>query len=229
MQILARNPSVQSIQLREIALSRSLQERIDLTIEERTLIAASLELKEALHLPFWDCLLRECMDRSVAHTRLFVEAQHHQTNKNEGITIETARVSAEQLRELASGIRGENMLAISSLVSCSDGGQKHIPMLDLHCRVSHQNQDIVEEVVNLLDIGGGYILESGKSYHFYGVRLLSTDDLSSFLARALLFGPIVDRAWIAHQMIETSCALRISPRQLSGNPPMLVSTLRPVG
>jgi hypothetical protein len=31
-----------------------------------------------------------------------------------------------------------------------------------------------------------------------------------FLGRALLFAPIVDRAYLAHQLLERRCALRIS-------------------
>jgi hypothetical protein len=43
----------------------------------------------------------------------------------------------------------------------------------------------------------GYIVSSGQSYHFYGSDLLRTDQLVTMFAKALLYAPIVDRAWAA--------------------------------
>jgi hypothetical protein len=91
--------------------------------------------------------------------------------------------------------------------------------LDFHCPSSAPNLELVAEALRLLDIGAGFILESGKSYHFYGRRLITDSERISFLSRALLLAPIVDRSWIAHQLLEGACGLRISRRQPSGLPP----------
>ena len=71
----------------------------------------------------------------------------------------------------------------------------------------------------------GALLSSGKSYHFYGANLLTDEDLRIFLGRALLFAPITDKTWIAHQLIEGSCALRISSRKDYGGPPKIIAII----
>jgi hypothetical protein len=42
------------------------------------------------------------------------------------------------------------------------------------------------------------------------------------LARALLLAPIIDRAWVAHQLIERACGLRISPGKTYAQPPIVI-------
>jgi hypothetical protein len=58
-----------------------------------------------------------------------------------------------------------------------------------------------------------------------GWDLLPDESLVRFLGKVLLFAPIVDRAWVAHQLIEGACALRISSRAGYGGPPRLVAEL----
>lgn len=46
-----------------------------------------------------------------------------------------------------------------------------------------------------------------------------------FLGRALLFTPVVDGRWVAHQMIEGQCALRVSPGNAQQIVPVVVPQL----
>lgn len=55
------------------------------------------------------------------------------------------------------------------------------------------------------------MLETDRSYHFYGAELQTVSEQTAFLARALFYSPIVDRAWIAHQLIDKRSNLRIAP------------------
>ncbi len=64
----------------------------------------------------------------------------------------------------------------------------------------------------------GFVLLSAKSYHFYGGELMEEVDLCRFLGKAFLFTPIVDRAWIAHQLMASACAPRVSQRPQYGAP-----------
>jgi hypothetical protein len=84
----------------------------------------------------------------------------------------------------------------------------------------------VSYVASQFGVGEGFLVETDKSYHFYGTKLLEEKELVEFLGRALLFAPIVDRAWISHQLIELCCALRISSRQPDGKP---LAVIRLVG
>jgi hypothetical protein len=101
-------------------------------------------------------------------------------------------------------------LELTSEVICDSGATEHIPLLDFHCPISSSNRNLVAEVAKRLLPGGAIILESGDSYHVYGRKTVSSAALTCLLAKSLLFSPIVDRAYIAHQLIEGRCALRIS-------------------
>lgn len=96
-------------------------------------------------------------------------------------------------------------------VTLADGRRMHIPMLDFHIEVSPANTRIVTDICSLL-CQEGFILNSGKSYHFIGTGLLTDEGLNKFLGKALLFTPIVDEIWIAHQLQEQSCTLRFGEK-----------------
>jgi hypothetical protein len=80
-------------------------------------------------------------------------------------------------------------------------------------------QRIAAAVAVRLLPSGGLIVDSGHSYHLVGSHPVTPDGLIDFLARASLFGSIVDRAYIAHQILERRCALRISRGGHSGAEP----------
>jgi hypothetical protein len=83
------------------------------------------------------------------------------------------------------------------------------------------NDQRVKAVARSLGLHG-YIAHSGKSYHFYGSDLMEGDHLMRMLAKALLFAPIVDRAWVAHQLVEKACGLRISPGKTYTQSPVVI-------
>lgn len=43
---------------------------------------------------------------------------------------------------------------------------------------------------------------------------MSEDELVDFLAKGLLYGPITETRWIAHQIIERSCTLRVGRKKI---------------
>jgi hypothetical protein len=95
-------------------------------------------------------------------------------------------------------------------------------MLDFRIRPSIENEQLAIDILHRLK-RGGTLLNSGNSYHFYGNRLLRGDqELVKFLGRASLFSPFVDQRWIAHQLIEGACALRVSPGKSFKSPPKVV-------
>lgn len=104
----------------------------------------------------------------------------------------------------------QDQMAVISVVITKEGERLHIPMLDFNLQRSLSNDLLVTSVLNNLHIDGGFILDSGRSYHFIGTKLLTWEKYSQMLYRALLLAPIVDDAWIAHQLMNGFAALRIS-------------------
>jgi hypothetical protein len=99
--------------------------------------------------------------------------------------------------------------AVNSKVQMTDGTEKHIPMIDFHIAASSRNLPVVLDVCDVLGLRKGFLFESGASYHYIGLDPVAEDDLMNILIDALLFCPIVDGAWISHQLKEKSCSLRI--------------------
>jgi len=114
---------------------------------------------------------------------------------------------------------------VLSEVQLSGGRIGHLPFLDFHCPVAENSLRLVTNVARILFSGPGIILDSGHSYHAVGLNIVDTERLIDILARALLFNPIVDRAYISHQIIERGCALRISRGGHQDKTPVVVAQL----
>lgn len=104
-------------------------------------------------------------------------------------------------------------IGINSLVRTISGELCHIPMMDFHLPVNERNTQIVNKICVLTGCTKVAIINSGNSYHFIGCDLMSEDELVDFLAKGLLYGPITETIWIAHQIIERSCTLRIGEKR----------------
>jgi hypothetical protein len=202
--------------LRRFEVAGRMQRRIR-SPEIELAVAAAKARKRETGQPFWDALYSELPFLSrEARQEIFVLAQYHHSMGDVAVTttfnltasaIEAA--IASESRSLESG----EILAISSRMLAASGEETHLPMLDFRVAVSEKNEELVREQLRAMKLQG-WLLESGRSYHFLGCSVLDGGaGLSKFLGQALLFAPLVDGRWVAHQLIEGACALRIS----SGN------------
>jgi hypothetical protein len=188
-----------------------LQARRDLTPSERIVFERALKYRQSTGLAFWDAVLLELCAVPEA-IGLLDEAMIHVTFHGRERSLPWASAIAEGLERACAeySTSGEASLTFLSEVRCRDGSRRHVPMIDFHAACSAPNQRVVTAVAERLFPEGAVLLESGESYHAYGTRLLSGTEFHSFLGRALLFAPIVDRTYTAHQLIEGRCALRLT-------------------
>lgn len=91
-------------------------------------------------------------------------------------------------------------------------GSYHIPLLDLDIPVDENGAASAQEVFTNLGVESGAIINSGMSYHGWGLELLTDDDWRKFIARALLLDRI-DRRWIGHRLIDGQANIRISEKR----------------
>ena len=118
-------------------------------------------------------------------------------------------------------------IAFDSKVEDTNGNVSQLPMMDLTLRRSPENLDRTKERLKELivpDFGGGFILETEKSYHFLGKRLLSHEEWLKFLGFNLLTSIVTvtpndqenihelvaDYRYIGHSLIRGSTGLRIT-------------------
>jgi hypothetical protein len=205
--------------------TKPIQDRVAPSGPMTIAIDKALEFRKISGLPFWDCANLACFESGSETGRLLSEALFHNGDAASRWTKPIDWVCRDNLEKLVESLDRNRILILSSEVKLDSGEVMHIPMIDFHCPESTQNTALVEECMRRLNCGGGWIVSSGKSYHFYGRHLLSQASLYKFLAYALLLSPITDRAWIAHQIIEGSCGLRISKRPSDQEPPRIVSQI----
>jgi hypothetical protein len=198
-----------------------LQDRITPTVEVSKILQDAMQLRATSSLPFWDSVNLSCFGTGRYALPLLRQATFHNGEGSRRIQVDFSNFGPKIIAELIAKLAEGEILAISSTVQMKDNFAMRLPMLDFHCPYSSQNLVMIEEVIRCLAIGPGLILRSDKSFHFYGSVLICKHDFHLMLARSLLFAPIIDRAWIAHQLIEGSAALRVSPRQ--GKHPFVVS------
>lgn len=165
----------------------------------------ALDMRNKINLPFWNSLMLSIINgESIPDNCLYGTSRHNHIT-------EIGWISPDAIDNANILHFPSNRKAINSTVKLSNGEEMHIPMLDFHIDISVKNTNLVKKICNILGVEG-FLLNSGKSYHFIGIQLLSHKELYQFLGQALLFTPIVDEIWIAHQLQEHSCTLRFGEK-----------------
>lgn len=209
--LLQRNQGVAAISLFCPPPVPTLQQRIGTSILAQGVIDAATDLRHRTHLPFWDAVNVSSFGRAEVAVELLREALFHNRHESPRRRVPVPGLTASSLAGLCRA-SGDGVTVLSSEIEMDDGSRRHLPMLDFHSPASEANLSLVSAAARALH-SSGFILKSGKSYHFYGASLLNCEQNTDHLARALLLAPIVDRAWVAHQLLERACGLRISVRE----------------
>lgn len=193
------NPDISMLTIAEFGRQKDVHAEVDgWTDNDQRLYDFALKIRSEYSLPFWKGIMLgmtnvgaesySCMDAVVRH------------NANRLYLVSVSDFSNLEIKD---------NIGINSHVVMSDGSSRHIVMLDFHIRYSERNTDVVRHIVSLLYGDGGYILNSGHSYHFIGKKAVDIDRLIDILARAQMFDPITDGIWLSHQLLERSCTLRL--------------------
>ncbi|WP_433464379.1 hypothetical protein [Spirillospora sp. CA-128828] len=194
----------------------------------RHIVDEALGLRKKYRIPFWEAVLLLARREGGETLELVLDsAANHQSMSRHAkhIDVPADDLTIENIRRLAAARGSDEILALSSRVRLqSRSGYAHIPMLDFRIRPSSENEQLAVDILTRMP-ASGTLLNSGNSYHFYGDDLLSEKQLMEFLGRAALFAPFVDQRWIAHQMIEGACALRVSSGKTFPHGPTYVRTV----
>lgn len=205
--IASRNPDIASFRFVTYEAQKDLAQQFkdQWSDNDEVLYRRALDLRSRIKLPFWNSLMLSMIHSSSVSDSCLTGASLHNP------ITEICNLPPHKLHTIHSYSFPAGRKAVNSAVTLADGRRMHIPMLDFHIGVSPANTPIVTEICSLL-CQEGFILNSGKSYHFIGTGLLTDEALDKFLGKALLFTPIVDEIWIAHQLQEHSCTLRFGEK-----------------
>ena len=224
--LLSSLQDVKEVRLAECRPLPPLQLRLNFTDAERLVFERALTLRSHTGLSFWDAALLTLPEVPGA-MRLLDAATAHVSFHGHEIPLSWCSAAVGGIEQACSEFVDTSgaSLAFLSEVVCHDGSLRHLPMIDFHAFKSLPNQQIVEAVAKRLFPSGSILLESGESYHAYGTELLTEAEFRGFMGKALLCAPIVDRAYLAHQIIEGRCALRLTPGGGKSCTPKVIAVL----
>lgn len=223
--LLARHSEISELTIFEPNAPPPLQDRVGTRVDISVWIDAGLKIRREFGFPFWDSVLASCFGAGPAAVSVLEQAVFHNGPPRRSLNLLASDWSAGSVQDAIVGLAPGNMLVLSSRVRMRNGEFRHIPMLDFHVPPAVGNHELVFYIAKRVDPEGGYVLASGKSYHFYGKSLYGDGELPVFLGNALLFCPFIDRAWVAHQLIDQACGLRISIKPGSSGTPTLLTEL----
>lgn len=222
---LARRVGGGVVRIREIPFAPRAHQRLGQESGAAALVGAARAAHETDGSPFWEALLvRAGAAPGGLGPEVARAATLHQDLARYPLTSLPADDEVERrLRRLLARIQAGRLLVASSLCSADGDARRHIPMLDFsHKAAAPGSLATVRACVERLEVPGA-ILTTGRSFHFYGVGGCGDDELRGFLGRALLLAPIVDGRWVAHQLIEGSCGLRLGRSRHTEDPPRVVA------
>jgi hypothetical protein len=204
-EIITENEVISQLTFSRYPEQTLIQNTMDVAEEDLDLISSALEIRRKYSLPFWDSLMLSSFDRDNVSIEILSRALHHNANVEK---IKTKDIS--KIEKIINENENEKM-SINSEVELKDGSVKHLFMLDFHLFPSENNLKIIVKILTVLNLHG-YLLISGESYHFISKDLYESDAIIDLLSKSLFFSPIVDRAWIAHQLLERSCSIRVGKK-----------------
>jgi hypothetical protein len=139
------------------------------------------------------------------------------------ITVARKELSVAKLQGIARNLRKDQLLGMISRVSLAGGQTGHIPMMDFTCKPSSENLGVLIRLLGEIQRGKGFLVESGHSYHYYGVELLDEEGWRIFLGKCLLMPGYVDDRYVGHQLVDGHCVLRLSMGKRKSQLPRVVA------
>ncbi len=198
---LAHDPALRPLVERLRAVSQ--QANVDLAWEELAVAAA---------------FQGENLDRALGEA-----GAHNAVGEGESLSLPAAEVTTERLQTLIQDVKTQGrVLALCSRCLLTTGAVAHIPMMDFRCKILGDNLGRIKLAISRIAPEPGVILESGRSYHWYGYGLMQQEDWVSFLSTCLLYTPLVDARYIAHRLKERNGVLRISAGGIKPTTPSVV-------
>jgi hypothetical protein len=202
-------PEVRALLVREYKKPPPYEERVRGQTAANDLLLRARNLRRSKGLPFWDAIVLEVIAEGSIDDWLLEGLLFHQEPIGNALEISRDNIKTDGIVTLVERARVSYPWALLSEVICANGMRKHLPMLDFRCEISHLNLQSVTTIAHRLLSCPWTVIESERSYHLVGADLLTFRDLAAFFGRALLLGPIVDRHYIAHQLLNGGAALRI--------------------
>jgi len=87
---------------------------------------------------------------------------------------------------------------------------RHIPMMNFHFEESASEEDMYSAIGYICKEQQGFVLESGRYYHYYGSELMDEEQWRVFLGEFLMPCIIVSPRYVGHALYDGYCSLRLT-------------------
>jgi hypothetical protein len=222
----AVTPSIAEIRFRTYLREPGLDKRIGALIKTRKIIFAKLSAHLRRRATGHGCSLWETLARTSAKHDLPIPEQllrealvHYHSEKERTFVVPRREFVEGGIESLLKRIDVNESLSICSEVRIDRGFTMHLPLLDFACPISNVNRSTIEKMLGLIG-HAGVLANSGNSYHFVGVSLLTADEWVRFIGQSLLLSPFVDARFLGHRLFDGECRLRV----FASNSTMKIST-----
>jgi hypothetical protein len=202
-------PEIESLFVAAYKVPPRYEDRIRDMQVPNELLARARNRRNELGMPFWDAVIAEALAIGAVGEGILDAALYHQPLSKNVTAVSRSKVLSVGI---VAAVQKDNVpypWAVLSRVRTPHEGDRHFPMLDFRCSVSQSNLVLLERVAERLLDCPWTIIQSVNSYHLIGASLMTYSEMTAFLGMASLLGPIVDRNYVAHQLINGIAALRI--------------------
>ncbi len=203
-------PAVQEISIAKYTPPPPIQRRATLSDQEILLVNSAAKVRASSSFSFLQILMKMCTEATHPVEGILDSINYHQKHPLERSWVCRESVLNGTLIRLCANAASNEPLAFFSRVKVGSTEFYSLPLLDMRIPKSPRSLNIITSIANRL-LGTRFaILETHKSYHLIGIALLKDIEINNFLAHALLYSPITDHAYIAHQLLEGESSLRLT-------------------
>jgi hypothetical protein len=218
------NASIAELHFRSYNPTPNLGERLNVGKVPSPWLSRAQDTASKAGVSLWEALAGMVI-RDGAHLprNVFVEAlAHHHSDIEKTISVGRETILDANTDFFKDSIGAADGLAVCSGLRLRAGYTVHIPMLDFVCSPTPANRATISTMLEVIE-QQGVIVNSGNSYHFFGLTFLTNDEWVRFMGQALLLAPFVDTRFIGHRLLDGECTLRVFARHKHPQIPVIES------
>lgn len=201
----------------------SIQERGELTESELKIAEEVAIIRKSLWFSYLEILLERVVKNNYVSKGLLNSINYHQEHPKSRKWVNIKELKSNNFIEIEKYCRKSTQLALCSRVATESNIPMHIPLLDFHVEKTPFSLDMVIKITKILFGDEFIVLATNRSFHSIGLTLVDDHRFKYILSNSLLFTPIIDNAYVAHQLMETEATLRIGKDSLNNKSPWVVA------
>lgn len=221
--IIAQMLAIEAVSFASYSIPPLIQDRASLEPTETQLVDKAAELRKDEWFSYLEVLLNMIAREECDVTGILNAIEFHQPHPSDRVWLSRRAILEGKLVALCNNAVERSPIAVFSRIRTKSGEDRHIPLLDFHVEKRAWSLSLVVSIGRKLTRPPFLIMETSRSYHLVGTNLLPESELMKFLAKSLLYSPIVDHAYVAHQIIEGESALRITTKNDENDIPVVAA------